>query len=50
MDKEVNTKKGNKAKGFFTRLIEKIDKKMEEKAKKNPCSCSPKDRNNSCCN
>lgn len=49
MDKEPNSKKENKTKGFFARLVEKVDKKMEEKAKKNPCSCSPKDGNNSCC-
>lgn len=31
--KETDTKK----KGFFIRFIEKIDKKMEEKSKKNSC-------------
>lgn len=49
MDKELNLKKENKTKGFFARLAEKIDRKMEERAKKSPCSCSPKDKNNSCC-
>jgi hypothetical protein len=49
MDKELNSNKENKTKGFFAWLVEKIDKKMEEKAKKSPCSCSPKDGNNSCC-
>lgn len=48
MDKELNSKKENKAKVFFNRLVEKIDKKMKEKTKKSPCSCGPKDGNNSC--
>lgn len=51
MDKELNPKKENKKKGFVARFIEKIDRKMEEKAKKNPCSCSSgKNGGNSCCN
>ena len=39
-----------KKKGFIARLIEKLDKKMEEKAKSAPC-CSPKDKHEggSCC-
>lgn len=49
MDKELNSKKENKAKRFFSRLAEKIDDKMKEKAKKGACSCKPKDGNNSCC-
>lgn len=49
MEKEVNTKRENKKKGFFARLIEKVDRKIEEKARKSPCSCGPKGGNNSCC-
>lgn len=49
MDKELNPKKENKRKGFFARFVEKIDKKMEEKTRKSPCSYSPKDGNKSCC-
>lgn len=50
MDKEAKTKKENKKKGFFSRLVEKIDKRMEEKAKNSPCSCSSgKNGDNSCC-
>lgn len=39
-----------KKKGFFAKLIEKIDKKMEEKAKSS-CCCKPKDdsKGDSCC-
>ena len=46
MDNMKNIKK----KGFFGRLIEKLDKKMEKKAKAKPC-CENKDKgkNNSCC-
>ena len=42
--KKLNTV-GNK--GFFTRLIEKLDKKMEEKSKENSCNCKTKKK---CCN
>lgn len=50
MDKELNSNKENKPKGFFARLVEKIDKKIEEKAKKSSCSCgSGKNGENSCC-
>jgi hypothetical protein len=42
--------KPEKRKGFFGRLIEKLDKKMEEKAKVKPC-CHSKDKGSgkSCC-
>ncbi len=42
--------KPEKKKGFFGKLIEKLDKKMEEKAKAKPC-CDPKDKDKgkSCC-
>lgn len=40
-------KNAEKKKKFFARLIEKLDKKMEEKAKEKPC-CS-KEKGKSCC-
>lgn len=41
----------DKKKGFFARLIAKLDKKMEEKAKKGKSCCSGSAENNkdSCC-
>lgn len=50
MDKGRFAKKETKIKGFFTRFIEKVDKKMEEKAKNSKC-CSGSEENgdNSCC-
>jgi hypothetical protein len=29
-------------KGFFSKLIDRVDKKMEKKAKKKGCSCDDK--------
>ena len=46
-DKNETTRK----KSFFAKVFEKLDKKMEEKAKSESCGCRPpngKD-NNSCC-
>ncbi len=43
-------KNSEKKKGFFARLMEKLDKKMEEKAKAKPCCDSrEKDKGKSCC-
>ena len=40
---------GKKAKkGFFSGMFEKLDKKMEEKAKTQPC-CKPSDKGGSSC-
>lgn len=38
-------------KGFFSRMIEKFDKKMEEKSKSKSCCCGDKNNpgNKSCC-
>jgi len=38
-------------KGFFTRLLDKLDKKMEEKAKYSSCCCRGNDSGGkkSCC-
>jgi len=33
--------KDKKKKGFFSRLIEKLDKKLEEAAKSKPCCQKP---------
>lgn len=40
----------NEKKGFFSKMIDKLDKKMEEKAKEAPCcGDSDKDDGSSCC-
>jgi len=50
MDQKNEEKKESKAKGFFGRLFDKVDKKLEEKAKKNSCSCcGDKPEKKSCC-
>ncbi len=36
-------------KGFFAKLMEKLDKKLEEKAKKNTGCCLPKEGDGGCC-
>jgi len=42
--------KPEKKKSFFGKLIEKLDKKMEEKTKTKPCCDSKdKDKGKSCC-
>lgn len=38
-----------KKKGLFSGLLEKLDKKMEERARKIEC-CSGSDKGKSCCN
>ncbi len=45
---------GQKPKGFLAKLFEKLDKKMQEKAKQPSCCCSSqpddkKSENDSCC-
>jgi len=41
---------GKKKKGFFARMIDKIDKKLQEKAKSGSCCCSKDDAGKkSCC-
>jgi len=50
MENNRETRKKNKLQLFFSRLAEKIDKKMEEKAKENPCCCNrDKSKDNQCC-
>ena len=48
MEKENN--KEEKKKGFFAKLFEMLDKKLETRAKKTGCGCGPtKDPKDSCC-
>ena len=51
MEKDKNANMENKKKGFFGRLAEKIDWKMQEQAKKSSCgcSCSSKKNDKPCC-
>ncbi len=37
-----------KKKGFWTKLMEKLDKKMEDKSKAKPC-CNSGQKGKSCC-
>jgi len=48
MEKEEKAPEKNK-KGIFGRLMEKLDKKLEEKSKKTPCCGPNKDKGSSCC-
>jgi len=46
---EENSEKPKK-KSFIAMLFEKLDKRMEEKAKSKPCCCKPEDKEGkSCC-
>jgi hypothetical protein len=47
---EEKQDKAEKKKGWFRELLEKLDKKMEEKARSG-CCCGPKDpkKGSSCC-
>ncbi len=49
MFKEAERNKPNKVKQFFSQLINKIDKKMEAKAKSQGCCKAPDKKGNSCC-
>ena len=50
MDNNDNKAKENKKKSFFGRLFDKLDKKLEEKAKSQPCCSKPSDKGGkSCC-
>jgi len=51
MDKQDQDSTKDRKKGFFAGLIEKLDKKMEEKAKKQGSCCSgnKKGDGSSCC-
>ncbi len=39
-----------KKKGFLGKLVDKVDKKMEEKAKKGECCCCGDESNEECSN
>lgn len=47
--KKQKIKDKEKKKGIFTRMMEKLDKKLEEKSKKSTCCGSNKDKGSSCC-
>jgi len=50
MSEEPLDKKAPKRKSFFSRLIDKLDKKLEEKSKSKPCCCvKPQDKQKSPC-
>jgi hypothetical protein len=50
MGKKTDGKKNNKIKQFFSKLVDKVDKKMEEKAKSQKCCCGDDSGKDSCCN
>jgi hypothetical protein len=47
--KKQEIKDKEKKKGIFARMMEKLDKKLEEKSKKSTCCGSNKDKGSSCC-
>ncbi|MBI4845150.1 MAG: hypothetical protein HY810_01530 [Candidatus Omnitrophica bacterium] len=50
MDNEKNGKKADKKKGFFAKIMDKLDKKLEEKAKgAGCCGNSDKNKGKPCC-
>ncbi len=50
MKENSGNKRKGKVKTFFRGLFEKLDKKMEEKAKSTSCCCKPSNKEkNSCC-
>ena len=50
MKEKSEIKNEAKKKSFFAKVFEKLDKKMQEKAKSAPCCCKPRDKgDNSCC-
>ena len=49
MVQKTEGKKISKAKGLFSRLFEKLDKKMEEKTKSQACCCKPTGKDKSSC-
>ena len=50
MENDINIKKGDKVKKFFSRLFENLDKKMQKKAENNKGCCgTDKTGNKSCC-
>lgn len=48
MEGKLDEKKSKK--GFFSRLFDKLDRKMEEKSNPASCCCKPSDKGDkSCC-
>jgi hypothetical protein len=46
-----NNNKDKAKKGFFAKIFDKLDKKMEEKAKSSSCCCCQDEKSkDSCCN
>ncbi|MFA6349863.1 MAG: hypothetical protein WCY12_02930 [Candidatus Omnitrophota bacterium] len=47
----MDNNKVNKPKGFFARLLDRLDKKMEEKSRSQNCGCcgSKNKEDRSCC-
>jgi hypothetical protein len=51
MTQKTKATRLNKFKNFFSQLLNRIDKGMEEKAKSQTCCCKPLDKEKkSCCN
>lgn len=50
MEKKTDNEKKGKKKSFFSGLIEKLDKKIQEKARSSGGCCGPSDKEGgSCC-
>mgnify|MGYP001202681108 CR=1 FL=1 len=51
MEKKQGQEEKTSKKGWLGSLLEKLDKKMEAKAREGSCCCSPKDskKGSSCC-
>ena len=50
MSQEIKSEKKGRVKKFFSRWFQKLDKKMEEKAKSSGCCCdNTKSEGRSCC-
>ena len=49
MDAKTKSMEQKKKKGFIARIMEKLDKKLEEKSKSSGCCSSSKNKGSSCC-
>lgn len=50
MKEKSSTKNEAKKKSFFAKAIERLDKRMQERAKSTSCCCGPSDKESgSCC-
>jgi len=50
MNKNIDNQGKPKSKSFLWKFFDKLDKKMEEKAKSQSCCCVPKEKQNKSCN